>query len=91
MTAIHILILTCDGLLDGEVCPEEYGGDLEIRSNATLRKWAADEGWTAADGRDWCPSAHDWPAPPTPAAGVLRPAPTDTTQPTTGGTHEHDQ
>lgn len=59
MSTLTILLLTCDGLIDREVCPEEYGGDLEVRSIETLRERAAGEGWRSGDDRDYCPSTHD--------------------------------
>lgn len=56
MSALTILLLTCDGTDDGEVCTADYGGDADIASFDALREVAAADGWqAAADGTDYCP------------------------------------
>lgn len=55
MTALRILILTCDGTTHGEVCDTEHGGDPDfIGSFDLLREQAKAVGWAHQDGRDLC-------------------------------------
>lgn len=46
MTALRILILTCDGTTDGELCDVEYGGDPDFAGSIDLlREQAEIAGW----------------------------------------------
>lgn len=55
MSGFVIPLLTCDGVDDGEVCLEEFGGDHAVPSLVALRALADPEGWWSGEGRDLCP------------------------------------
>lgn len=57
MSALLVRILICDGVVGGEVCCEEFGGDAGFLPLVTLRRRARDVGWRRARrGRDLCPA-----------------------------------
>ena len=58
MSAVLARVLVCDGMFDGEVCCEEFGGDTGFRPLVTLRRRARAAGWRRArrGRRDLCPA-----------------------------------